>query len=126
MDLKQVLVHTAVVILARQGFKGKASFEIAKAAGVTEPATLYHFQKKDGLLTHIFDDIDKEYFNRLDTLEHDSQTQFERLNNLIEFHFTFVNDIPTEPTTLDCICCRLDSDRNRMQREIAGHGAGQG
>ncbi len=84
MGKKQDLLKAAVQLFSKQGFDGTAILEITEAAHVTEPIIYYHFKNKDGLFTHILVSTFAEYFDRLDKLENNTPTQFEKIENLIQ------------------------------------------
>ena len=53
MKRKQDVIAAAVELFARQGYDATTTFELARAAGVTEPVIYYHFKSKAGLFSHI-------------------------------------------------------------------------
>ncbi len=128
---KQDLLKAAVQLFSKQGFDGTTTLEIAEAAHVTEPVIYYHFKNKDGLFTHILDKTFSEYFSRLDALEKDTQTQFEKIKNLIDLHFTFVDEFPDETSIItsaypaklrdsEHICTRhIEAQRQRLTNYIS-------
>jgi AcrR family transcriptional regulator len=93
---KQDLLKAAVQLFSKQGFDGTTTLEIAEAAHVTEPVIYYHFKNKDGLFTNILVSTFIEYFTRLDKLNNNTSTQFKKVENLIDFHFQFVEEFPDE------------------------------
>ena len=104
MGKKQDLLNAAVQIFSIQGFDGTTTLEIAEAAHVTEPVIYYHFKNKDGLFTHILVSTFAEYFDRMDKLENDTPTQFEKIENLIDLHFQFVDEFPEETYIIISAC----------------------
>ena len=96
MGKKQDLLKAGVQLFSKQGFDGTTTLEIAEAAHVTEPVIYYHFKNKDGLFTHILLSTFAEYFDRLDNLSNNTPTQFEKIENLIDLHFRFVDELPNE------------------------------
>ena len=96
MGKKQDLLKAGVQLFSKQGFDGTTTLEIAEAAHVTEPVVYYHFKKKDGLFTHILLSTFAEYFDLLDKLSDNTPTQFEKIENLIDLHFRFVDEFPDE------------------------------
>ena len=104
MGKKQDLLKAAVQCFSKQGFDGTTTLEIAKAAHVTEPVIYYHFKNKDGLFTYILDKTFSEYFSRLDALDNNTSTQFEKIKNLIDLHFTFVDEFPDETYIITSAC----------------------
>lgn len=96
MEKKQALINSAIKLFARNGFDGTSTASIGIHAGVTEPLIHYHFKNKDGLFAYILDAIYSEYFSRFDALPEDTDTEFEKLENLISFHFQFSDDFPDE------------------------------
>jgi AcrR family transcriptional regulator len=98
------VLKAAIKLFSKQGFDGTTTLEIAKEANVTEPVVYYHFKNKDGLFTHILDKTFSEYFSRLDRLDNNSPTQFEKIENLIDLHFTFVDEFPDETYLITSAC----------------------
>jgi AcrR family transcriptional regulator len=95
---KQSIIQAAARLFAEQGFEGTTTLQIAKEAGVTEPLIYYHFKGKDDLFSHILETSFKEYFSRLEALEREPGTPFQRIEALLDFHFRFVEEMPDETT----------------------------
>jgi AcrR family transcriptional regulator len=93
---KQNIIRAATRLFAEQGYDGTTTLQITKEAGVTEPLIYYHFKGKDDLFSHILENSFKDYFSGLDSLKKQTGTQFERLEELIDFHFRFVEKMPDE------------------------------
>ena len=96
MKKKNDIIKSASRLFAEQGFEATTTFQITKEAGVTEPLIYYHFKGKDDLFTHILSSTFKEYFSRLETLNNNTRTEFEKIENLIGLHFQFVEELPDE------------------------------
>ena len=94
MGKKEDLLKAAVQLFSQQGFDGTTTAQLAGAAKVSEPVIYYHFKNKDDLFTHILTSTFSEYFSRLNKITDNSDTQFEKIVNLIDLHFTFVDDFP--------------------------------
>ena len=92
MGKKQDLLKAAVQLFSKLGFDGTTTLEIAEAAHVTEPVVYYHFKNKDGLFTHILLSTFAEYFDRLNKLVNNTPTQFEKIEDLIDLHFLFIDE----------------------------------
>ena len=101
---KDLLKKTAIKLFALQGFNATTTLEIATVASVTEPVIYYHFKNKDGLITEILIDIFEEYFSRLVSLDKNLTKQFDRIKNLIDFHFDFVDRFPDETYMITSSC----------------------
>ena len=104
MGKKQDLLKAGVQLFSKQGFDGASILEIAEASHVTEPVIYYHFKNKDGLFTYILLSTFAEYFDQLDKLENNTPTQFEKIENLIDFHFRFVDYFPDETYIILSAC----------------------
>ena len=104
MGKKQNLLKAAVQLFSKQGFDGTTTLEIAKAAHVTEPVVYYHFKNKDGLFTYILDKTFSGYFARLNALDNNTLTQFDKIENLIDLHFKFVDEFPDETFLITSAC----------------------
>jgi len=101
---KQALIDAAIKLFAQNGFDGTSTASIGMYAGVTEPLIHYHFKNKDGLFSHILDTIFTEYFSRFDALPKKTNTEFEKIKNLIRFHFQFADDLPDETYIVVSAC----------------------
>ena len=114
-----VLKKVAIQLFAQQGFDGTTTLEIAKAAGVTEPVIYYHFKNKDGLFTAILIDIFKQYFDGFEVLDKNPIRQFDRIENIINFHFDFVDEFPNETYMITSACpAKLRDSAHVCAREI--------
>jgi AcrR family transcriptional regulator len=96
MQKKQNIIRAAIRLFATQGFDGTTTLQIAHEAQVTEPLIYYHFKGKDDLFTHILKAAFKEYFEMLDGLTRETETQFEKIDQLIRLHFKIIAERPDE------------------------------
>ena len=96
VNKKQDIIQAATLLFAEQGFDGTTTLQISKEAGITEPVIYYHFKGKDDLFTTILSSTFKEYFSRLENLENNTPTEFEKIENLISLHFQLVEELPDE------------------------------
>ena len=104
LNRKQDVIDAAVELFASQGYDATTTFELARAAGVTEPVIYYHFKNKDGLFSHILKTAFDFYFSRLEALPTDTETEIEKIENLIDFHFRIIDEIPDEVRIITSIC----------------------
>ncbi|MFC1815738.1 TetR/AcrR family transcriptional regulator [Thermodesulfobacteriota bacterium] len=104
MEKRQRIIDAATRLFADQGFDGTTTLQITKEAGATEPLLYHHFKGKDELFAHILSNAFAEYFDRIETLPQNTNTQFEKIKNLIDFHFKFVKDMPDEIYLIINIC----------------------
>jgi len=93
---KQDIVHAATLLFAEQGFDGTTTLQISKEAGITEPVIYYHFKGKDELFTDIITSAFETFFGHLDDLPEKTNTEFEKIENLIALHFDIVKEMPHE------------------------------
>jgi len=96
MPKKQSIIKTATHLFATQGFDGTTTIQLSEEAGVTEPLIYYHFTGKDEIYTSILASVFEEYFARLKTLQRKTDTQFEKIENLIKLHFQLITETPDE------------------------------
>lgn len=94
MQKKQALIQAAADLFADQGFDGTTTFQIAKAARVTEPLIYYHFEGKDELYTTILNTAFEEYFSRLLLLETETAKEFEKIENFIAVQLQVAEEMP--------------------------------
>lgn len=104
MERKQALIDAAKKLFAKNGFDGTSTASIGLRAGVTEPLIHYHFKSKDGLFAYILDTLFSEYFSRFDALPGETDTEFEKIENLIRLLFQFADDYPDETRILMNAC----------------------
>ena len=83
-------------MFAEQGFDGTTTLQISKEAGITEPVIYYHFKGKDELFTGIIANTFETFFAHLDDLPEKTNTEFEKIENLIALHFDIVKEMPDE------------------------------
>ena len=79
MSKKQNIIQAATHLFVEQSFEGTTTLQLANEAVVTEPLIYYHFKGKDESFNHILETSFEEYSSRLETLERDPGTQFERI-----------------------------------------------
>ena len=93
---KNNIIKAATRFFASQGYDGTTTKAISDKAGVTEPLLYYHFSGKDEIYTSILDSIFSDYFNQMKVLKNDTNTLFEKIENLFLVHFTLVKKMPHE------------------------------
>jgi len=96
LNRKQDIVQAATLLFAEQGFDGTTTLQISKEAGITEPVIYYHFKGKDELFTQIITKTFETFFTHLDDLPEKTNTEFEKIENLIALHFDIVKEMPDE------------------------------
>jgi len=96
LSKKQDIVQAATLLFAEQGFDGTTTLQISKDAGITEPVIYYHFKGKDELFTGIIASTFETFFAHLDDLPEKTNTEFEKIENLIALHFDIVKEMPDE------------------------------
>ena len=96
MIKKHNIIKAATHLFATQGYDGTTTIQIAKDADVTEPLLYYHFTGKDEIYTSILASIFDDYFARLKELQGKTDTQFEKIENLIRLHFHLIAKMPDE------------------------------
>ena len=94
LNKKQDIVQAATLLFAEQGFDGTTTLQISKEAGITEPVIYYHFKGKNELFTGIIASTFETFFAHLDDLPETTDTQFEKIENLIALHLDIVKEMP--------------------------------
>ena len=59
-ERREQIISQATSIIARHGYWGFSVRQVAEACGLTEPAVIYHFKNKVGLLTAVLEHRDRE------------------------------------------------------------------
>lgn len=96
LNKKRDIVKAATILFAEQGFDGTTTLQISKEAGITEPVIYYHFTGKDELFTGIIIHTFETFFAHLEDLPEETDTEFEKIENLIALHFDIVKKMPDE------------------------------
>ena len=129
---KQDIVQAATLLFAEQGFDGTTTLQISKDAGITEPVIFYYFRTKDELFTSIIASTFETFFAHLENLPEKTDTEFEKIENLIALHLDIVKEMPDEiylavsacPARLkdpDGICRKsIQEIRRRLKNYLTG------
>jgi len=109
LNKKQDIIQAATLLFAEQGFDGTTTLQISKQAGITEPVIYYHFTGKDELFTGIIASTFETFFAHLDDLPENTDSEFEKIENLITLHFDIVKEMP------DQICLAVSACPARLK-----------
>ena len=66
VETRELLMKTAMLLMAEVGEQAVSVSEVARRAGVTRPGTYYHFKKKEDLIAAVEEKLDKELIYTLD------------------------------------------------------------
>ena len=66
LETRELLMKTAMLLMAEVGEQAVSVSEVARRAGVTRPGAYYHFNKKEDLLAAVEEKLDKELIYTLD------------------------------------------------------------
>ena len=66
LETRELLIKTAMLLMAEVGEQAVSVSEVARRAGVTRPGAYYHFKKKEDLLAAVEEKLDKELIYTLD------------------------------------------------------------
>jgi len=116
---KQKIINTATKLFATQGFDNTTTLQIAKESGVTEPLLYYHFHGKEEIFTEIIKNIFQEYSSLLAALPKKTDTEFEKISNLISLHIHIAENRPDEGRLILANCpSKLKNDSHTCQEII--------
>jgi len=116
---KQDIIETATRLFAYQGFEVTTTRQIIKESGISDPLLYYHFKSKDDLYIQIVTATFEKYFSRLESLPSGTETEFEKIENLIQLHFDLVQEMPEEIHLVVVTCpARLSDSRHICTRNI--------
>jgi len=104
LNKKQDIIQAAARLFATKGFEGTTTRQIASEVGVTEPLIFHHFKGKEGLFSHILEASFSEYFGRLEALETYPDSQFKRIEALLDLHFRLVEEMPDHAYLVAATC----------------------
>jgi AcrR family transcriptional regulator len=66
VETRDLLMKTAMLLMAEVGEQAVSVSEVARRAGVTRPGAYYHFKKKEDLIAAVEEKLDKELIYTLD------------------------------------------------------------
>ncbi|EFI36314.1 transcriptional regulator, TetR family [Desulfonatronospira thiodismutans ASO3-1] len=91
---KKKILEAAADLFASHGFDNTTTMQIAKGASVTEPLLYYHFKGKEDIFSTIIEEVFQKYSELLSELPKDTETEFEKIANLIRLHSRIAEDHP--------------------------------
>ncbi|RQD77700.1 TetR/AcrR family transcriptional regulator [Desulfonatronospira sp. MSAO_Bac3] len=116
---KHKILSTATQLFANQGFDNTTTLQIAKEAGVTEPLLYYHFKGKEEIFTEIIRSIFQDYEKMLEELPRETETEFEKINNLIRLHIHMAENRPNEGRLILANCpSKLKNESHTCQKIV--------
>ncbi|MFW5731419.1 MAG: TetR/AcrR family transcriptional regulator [Desulfonatronovibrionaceae bacterium] len=122
---KNKIISTSTRLFAINGFDNTTTLQIAKEAGVTEPLLYYHFRGKEEIFTDIIKRIYDEYSTLINSLPRDTETQFDKISNLIQLHINIAENRPNDGRLILANCpSKLKNDSHvcaevmRKQQEM--------
>ncbi len=92
---KKNILDTSAELFASQGFYNTSTLQIAKEAKVTEPLIYYHFKGKEDIFSIIIEEVFQKYTSHIEELPRNTETEFEKIANLIRLHFQITEDYPS-------------------------------
>ena len=66
LETRELLMKTAMLLMAKVGEQAVSVSEVARRAGITRPGAYYHFKKKEDLIAAVEEKLDKELIYTLD------------------------------------------------------------
>ncbi len=115
---KQSILDASAELFASQGFDNTTTLMIAREAKVTEPLLYYHFQGKEDVFSVIISNIFQEYIQEIENLPDNTETEFEKLVNLIRLHTHIAEQRPRDAKLLLANCPIKLLDKNHVCIEI--------
>ena len=91
---KQNILDASAKLFAAQGFDSTTTLQIAREAKVTEPLLYYHFKGKEEIFSTIIKEVFQKYSELLSELPKDTETEFEKIANLIRLHSRIAEEHP--------------------------------
>ena len=114
MEKRHAIIESATRLFGSIGFDATTTLEIANEADVTEPLIYYHFKGKHELFKISLELAFNEYFSRLDELPKHTPTEFQKIANIIDFHFQIVDDLPEQMRMIVTTCPAKLNDSEGM------------
>ena len=118
MGKKIDIVRTASHLFVTQGFDGTTTAQIAREANATEPLIFYHFKGKDDLFSYILKTGTDKFFAGLEAHKKDTETEFEKIKNYINFNLRYVGKNPDESFLVISACPAKFADPDHICQKI--------
>jgi len=91
---KKKIQEVAAGLFASHGFDNTTTLQIAMESKVTEPLLYYHFKGKEEIFTNIIEELFQKYSELIDELPRDTETEFEKIANLVRLHSQIAEEHP--------------------------------
>ena len=100
MTKKLMILREAARLFADKGYNETSTQEIAEAAHTATGTIFYHFETKQGILRHIYENMVSQYLEDIEGLVDSGDTGIEALKNILEFNFRFAEENRAEFTVV--------------------------
>ena len=115
---KRNILDASAELFAVEGFENTTMLMITREAGVTDPLLYYHFQGKEEIFSIIIHDVFKEYVQEIENLPKKTETEFEKLANLIRLHMHISEKQPRKAKLLLANCPAKLLQKTHTVKEI--------
>jgi AcrR family transcriptional regulator len=89
IDMRQRIIEAAIIVAARSGFTQATTKEISREADCSEGIIYHYFSGKHDLFLAVIKESADEFFGRLKNEVEEGKTARDRLERLIDFHFSY-------------------------------------
>lgn len=87
-DTKEIILHAATALFARQGYDGTSIRDIVEEAGVTKPVLYYYFKNKEDLYIYLINDAYAFFFDEIRSVVNTKKAFSTRLKELVHLYIS--------------------------------------
>jgi AcrR family transcriptional regulator len=110
------LLHAAMKLFVKKGYKGSSVAEITKEAGLTRGALYCHFETKEHLAREIIKLFEEKYLNSMmNYVEKEGKGALDKFQKMMRFNVWFAGEHPDLCLFMTVISAEMVGSRNRLE-----------
>ncbi len=110
------LLHAAMKLFVKKGYKGSSVAEITKEAGLTRGALYCHFETKEHLAREIIKLFEEKYLNSMmNYVEKEGKGASDKFQKMMRFNVWFAGEHPDLCLFMTVISAEMVGSRNRLE-----------
>ncbi len=116
IDSSERLLHSAMKLFVKKGYKGSSVAEITKNAGLTRGALYCHFDTKEHLAREIINLFEEKYLNAMISyVEREGRGPSDKFHKMMRFNVWFAGEHPDLCLFMTVISAEMCGSRNRLE-----------
>jgi AcrR family transcriptional regulator len=110
------LLHAAMKLFVKKGYKGSSVAEITKEAGLTRGSLYCHFETKEHLAREIIKLFEEKYLNSMmNYVEKEGKDASDKFQKMMRFNVWFAGEHPDLCLFMTVISAEMVGSRNRLE-----------